>query len=1139
MSTASPPSPPNPTSVATSKRKTTAGASAPSADSLIRTRIAEAAASLWWAELTRRSLVAVITGLGLALCWAVADQWLFTLGTTARMVVGAAFMIAAVAYVYYRIYPLIGCEISPQYAARSLEHDLPDLRQSLTSYVMLSPKPGDSKSASPPALSDRVVRSIGVATASRLKKHDALPIEATGTLRWWVATAIMSLVIVVYAVVSPKNTLQSAARLVMPLASIDPPRRVSITDVVPGDAEAIAGRSTDVAANIRGMRSDETATIQWDVNGVSNGVDLQPDTEGGFLRHVGSIPLPHSASGVVEYRVVAGDATVGPFRLKVRDIPVVALQSVAYSPPKYTGQSDYTRSAGAITAIDGTRITIRAGVNRPVARATIQFNPRPLGEVVRATAGVAEMQIGEDGSMLTSSFQIKGARGRSSAVELDSYRIEVWDESGQSNPDPIIYPIRVIADLPPEVAIVMPVSTPKNVPINAQQIIEVHAADPDFALQDIRLEVRSGIDMIDQPVLWRISVDETGGSGNKIAEYRFRPGHKAIDGLGLSVGDTVEVVAIATDSRVIEGDATVEPNVTRTDPITLKIVASDALPPAGDPQNEGMSAPDDKPTTDANDKDGSFGDSDPQSGGGGSGGEGASKQQPGEGQSGGESSGDSGGNEGESSGEGGSGSGESESGENAGENPNPNGGSSGDQGGESGNDGGDDPGSGAMGGDASDEAGGKPGQSDPGQEGGGQPQDGGSPEGGQQDAGDRPESTSKPQDSNSEGDASSTDGSTDQGESVGDDSTGGKSGEEAGEGSPDGSSPEHDGEAFERIKEYLDQKQNQGQSSAGQNDASSQQGDQGDENGSDEKGAGEKGQGESGSGEKGSEERRAGEQGDGEQGAGGSDADPSSGQDGSNKGNPEAGQQGSGESGKQGDAPEQDGSAEGDAGEGMSDSSNDKSGDGSSGEAGGDQAGDSNPESGEPGREAGEEANDGKSGGGEPKPSSAGGAAQPQGDAAVDSGKPGSEAMPGTGSGGDGKGEDGDATLPPDPINTDYAKKATDLVLDYLEQTRDRPDADLLKRLNWTEADLQHFRDRWKDVRDMDPAGQRDGATGRELEESLRSLGLRQPSTDRGATTKDQADTMRGIRDSGNRKPPPAAYRDAFDAFRRSMGSQK
>lgn len=113
------------------------------------------------------------------------------------------------------------------------------------------------------------------------------------------------------------------------------------------------------------------------------------------------------------------------------------------------------------------------------------------------------------------------------------------------------------------------------------------------------------------------------------------------------------------------------------------------------------------------------------------------------------------------------------------------------------------------------------------------------------------------------------------------------------------------------------------------------------------------------------------------------------------------------------------------------------------------------------------------------------------------------------------------------------------MVLDYLDRTRDQPDPELLERLNWTEQDLQRFQDRWKDVRDLDAAqGAADAEQNQATMEALRSLGLRPPSTGQNRKAADNADSLKGIRDSGKRRRPPAAFRDAFDAFRREMGSQ-
>jgi hypothetical protein len=109
------------------------------------------------------------------------------------------------------------------------------------------------------------------------------------------------------------------------------------------------------------------------------------------------------------------------------------------------------------------------------------------------------------------------------------------------------------------------------------------------------------------------------------------------------------------------------------------------------------------------------------------------------------------------------------------------------------------------------------------------------------------------------------------------------------------------------------------------------------------------------------------------------------------------------------------------------------------------------------------------------------------------------------------------------------------LVLDYLEQTREAPDPELLEDLQWSQEDLQRFTDRWRNIREM---SEQSGGQGQaEVEEALRSLGLR-PGDGGPTTRRESADPLRGIRDAGNRKPPPAAFRDAFDAFRRAVGQQ-
>jgi len=117
-----------------------------------------------------------------------------------------------------------------------------------------------------------------------------------------------------------------------------------------------------------------------------------------------------------------------------------------------------------------------------------------------------------------------------------------------------------------------------------------------------------------------------------------------------------------------------------------------------------------------------------------------------------------------------------------------------------------------------------------------------------------------------------------------------------------------------------------------------------------------------------------------------------------------------------------------------------------------------------------------------------------------------------------------------DEANLDYARKSTDLVLDYLKDQQENPDSELLNKLGWSPEDLRKFLDRWQQLKQA--ADRQDPQARHELDESLKSLGLRtgraQPRAGSAA-----ADSVRGNRDDGQRSKPPARYIEQFKAYRK------
>jgi len=103
------------------------------------------------------------------------------------------------------------------------------------------------------------------------------------------------------------------------------------------------------------------------------------------------------------------------------------------------------------------------------------------------------------------------------------------------------------------------------------------------------------------------------------------------------------------------------------------------------------------------------------------------------------------------------------------------------------------------------------------------------------------------------------------------------------------------------------------------------------------------------------------------------------------------------------------------------------------------------------------------------------------------------------------------------------------MVLEHLRDQQDNPDRRLLDDLGWTQDDLRAFLERWQKLKQ---SAREDSAAARDLDESLRSLGL-SPTQDTRRTGSVRSDDVRGIRESGNQSAPPAPYRDQFRAFKK------
>jgi len=574
----------------------------PTAESVIEARLEQTRRTLWRSELYRALLILTTGLLGGLWLWTVGDQWLWNAGKGMRLV-AAGLLVAGIVFWWLRCFwPIISRKISAAYAARALEHSAPTLSDSLTSYLGLA----DERESND--LRGAIVRSVGTHAARQLNAHPELELaDAAPVARWGITVALAVAILAAYAALSPKDSLRSIARLILPWADLSAPTRVLIDEIEPGDVELLEGQPLNLSARVRSLPQGMVvrAELLSDDEAVLSSTDLTaPPDSWRFSGQLGASPEGIRQSA--QYAIRAGDALAGPFQITLQRIPVLAIESVRYEPPRYTELPPRSSDTGAIDGVEGTRVTVIARANRPIRTAQIEFSPREKRPGLwEPTAGVAPATIASDAQRLEVSWVLRHD-APAGMLPIDSYQLRMIDDADNANSDPVRYPVQVRRDLSPEIQIVTPNQSPKSIPLRAQQEIEVRATDPDFGLRRIEIEWQIGARRPQRLAIWG---HPRGVTGQQTAIYRLRP-----QSLGALPGDELTVRARALDNRHEPGSDQLSPNEAWSDTVTLRVVADDATRQAPTDQ-DGLAPADDQPAapqqpldeTDANEANGSSG----------------------------------------------------------------------------------------------------------------------------------------------------------------------------------------------------------------------------------------------------------------------------------------------------------------------------------------------------------------------------------------------------------------------------------------------------------------------------------------------------------------------------------------------------
>jgi hypothetical protein len=203
-------------------------------------------------------------------------------------------------------------------------------------------------------------------------------------------------------------------------------------DVSPGNIDIVKGQDVDIIVKVRGMPPAPPVLLTTpDGQVVTEEHSLGAGLNGEYTATLAGVRLS------TQYAVRSGIFASDEFRLRVIDRPVINVLRLQLNFPRYAAlpSRELDENVGDATALRGTEIRFRVETSKDLATARLVFN---------------------DSSRIPLRVEGRNATGRITLAGERLYHIEVTDETGVMNGDPIHYTLRVIPDGFPAVIIAAP-----------------------------------------------------------------------------------------------------------------------------------------------------------------------------------------------------------------------------------------------------------------------------------------------------------------------------------------------------------------------------------------------------------------------------------------------------------------------------------------------------------------------------------------------------------------------------------------------------------------------------------------------------------------------------------------------------------
>ncbi len=526
-------------------------------------------------------------------CWVVPNG----LSTQGRLYYAIFWCVTSCTFFIYKLVPVFRNKINALYAAKTLEELWQDKHNFTINWLQL--RQCEERNNQTSEIRKAVIQGVARQAAENASKQpEELKIDCSAAIRWGVAFTVVVAVIAAYLVFSPKNPFTGAGRIIAPLANIERPQALSFRSIDPGDAIVYQGDRLEVVAEIPGADPDKVEilyssedgrlvdiAIPMDSLGLSKFQATFPDDEEGFTENL--------VYRIVVSRGAQFESSSDEYKIEVRPQPMFRVEKTELTFPKYTGLTPQSfENQGDVRALEGTNVVVTARCNAELKRAVLF----PDGKTTRAK----EMTIDASNPQIASiAFDLTWAETPNSSEDVDAereqdftfYQLVSHDVDDQENRNRQDYEVSIVRDLPPSVRWT---STPASidVPLNDVLNVRLTAEDEDFALRSVEIDfayraTENGggkTNAAPKPLVLSFpnqkkNVDYSDGPTPFIGPIQLSA-DVSPEKLGLEVGDELEYWCVAYDTKLPE------PNIALSEKRILRVSE-----PVSDPQ--GVNTPND------------------------------------------------------------------------------------------------------------------------------------------------------------------------------------------------------------------------------------------------------------------------------------------------------------------------------------------------------------------------------------------------------------------------------------------------------------------------------------------------------------------------------------------------------------------